>query len=171
MPSEASLPPRAVERVRKAVAQDLDVLSNLRTLFWQDQISKGLLDYHSIDKEDITKETGSILIRPRTSVLVSERDNVVTGYVYGQVRIVPAGQQSRVGRIEEIYVNPANSSVSSAFLLMRRILEYFKETSADRIQANVLENNQQGQQIAELLGFRVNLRIYEYDFSAESEAV
>lgn len=149
--------------VRPANAGDLEALSSLRQAFWRDQSAQGLLDYHPLDAESIGKETRSILGRPRTTVLLSAQDGgPATGYAYGQIKIVPGATQSRVAMIEEIYADPELASVSTAFSLMRSMIDALKEAGADRIQGKVLDQNTKSKEFHDLLGFQLNLLIYEY---------
>jgi L-amino acid N-acyltransferase YncA len=149
--------------VRQANTDDLEALSSLREAFWRDQSTKGLLDYHPLDAESIGKETRSILARPRTIVLLSAREGgLATGYAYGQIKIVPGAPQSRVAMVEEIYADPELASVSTAFSLMRSMIDALKEAGADRIQGKVLDQNTKSKEFHDLLGFQLNLLIYEY---------
>jgi L-amino acid N-acyltransferase YncA len=158
-------PPRRPEReaVRQASTDDLEALANLRVAFWLDQSARGLLDYHPLDAESIGKETRSILGRPRTVVLVTAREGgSATGYAYGQMKIIPGAPQSRVAMIEEIYADPDLASASTAFSLMRAMVDALREAGADRIQGKVLDQNAKSKEFHELLGFQLNLLIYEY---------
>lgn len=151
--------------IREATSVDAEELSSLRLKFWRDQLSKGLLDERSLEPSEVLKDSTSMIGRGRSCLRLAQTGNDVTGYVYGQIRVVPGKVQTRVARVDEIFVDPERSSVNTAFALMREILDFFLQQGVDRIQANVLDANKQGQQITELAGFRPNLHIYEYDFS------
>lgn len=152
--------------MRRAGPDDAQTLASLRKSFWEDQISKGLLDKQPLDAESLLASSAAILKRPRTAVYLAVPGAAGSGYIYGQARIVPGAQPAVVGSIEELYVDPVHGSLSTALALMRSVIADLKEFGATRIQARVLNNNARAKKFHELCGFSVNLIVYELDMSA-----
>jgi ribosomal protein S18 acetylase RimI-like enzyme len=153
--------------VRRAVLEDAHILASLRKLFWEDQISKGLLDIPPLDAEALLDSSVSLLKRPRTTVYLAFRGAAASGsgYIYGQTRIVPGSQSAMVGSIEELYVDPVHGAPSTALALMRNAIEDLKAFGATRVKARVLNNNTRARKFHELGGFSMNLIVYELDMS------
>ena len=108
--------------MRRASPEDAQILASLRKAFWEDQISKGLLDIPPLDAEALLASSVTIIKRPRTSVHLAFRGDAVSGYGYGQTRIVPGASPLTVGMIEELYVDPVHGSPSMALALVRNVL-------------------------------------------------
>jgi L-amino acid N-acyltransferase YncA len=158
----------AIERapkLRRATIEDAPVLATLRKAFWQDQISKGLLDIPPLDDASLLASTESILKRPRTFVHLSFAGEMAAGYVYGQTRIVPGASSTLVAMIEELFVDTTLGSPSTALSLVRNLIADLKSSGATRIQAKVLSKNAISKKFFELCGFTLNLMYYEYDGS------
>lgn len=149
--------------MRRAGPDDAQTLASLRKLFWEDQISKGLLDIPALDDESLLVSSVTILKRPRTTVHLAFNGERASGYVYGQARIVPGGLSTMVAAIEELYVDPVLGSPSTALALLRSAISDLKGFGAIRIQARVLSKNTTARKFHEAYGFSVNLLIYELD--------
>lgn len=150
-------------KVRRGGLDDAPTLATLRKTFWQDQISKGLLDIPSLDDASLLTSSESILKRPRTVVHLAFAGESAAGYVYGQTRIVPGANSTLVAMIEELYVDPTLGSASTALALVRIVIADLKTFGATRIQAKVLVKNATSRKFFELCGFAPNLLYYEYD--------
>jgi len=149
--------------VRRATPEDATVLAALRRPFWEDQISKGLLDVPPLDGESLLAASELILKRPRTSTHIAYVGTASAGFVYGQARIVPGIQRSIVAMIEELYVDSTHGSASAALALMRSVIADLRSFGATRIQAKVLYQNGLSRKFFEFSGFSPNLIYYEFN--------
>lgn len=152
--------------VRRASAEDAEIFLALRRLFWDDQISKGLLDIPVMNESKLMADTIAILKRPRTSTYIAFDQDHPFGYAYGHARIVPGAQKAAVGMVEELYVDVKHGSVSTGLALVRYVIDDLRAFGAARIQAKVLANNAAGIRFHETCGFKANLIFYEYDLSS-----
>jgi L-amino acid N-acyltransferase YncA len=134
----------------------------LREAFWHDQIDKGLIDVPSLDQESLRSATVSILKRPRARIFLCTRNGAPVGYIYGHTRIIPGARHSVVSIVEELYVTPLVGSATTAFSLMRRVIDALKSAGSERIQCRVLSGNAESRRFVERCGFSLNLLLYEY---------
>jgi L-amino acid N-acyltransferase YncA len=146
--------------MRRATPDDITVLLSLRKPFWQDQISKGLLDKPKLDQDSLLESTLAILKRPRTSVYLAFREEQAWGYAYGQARAIP-GASAIVGMVEELYVDPSIESPTTALGLLRQVIADLKDYGSLRVQAKILAKNEMSRKFFEICGFRLNLLYYE----------
>ncbi len=148
--------------VRRGEFTDAEMLASLRIRFWQDQITKGLLDIPSLDADSLLNSSLTILKRPRASVYLAFQQTAISGYAYGQTRIVPGAATSLVAMIEEVYVDPVSTRQGIGQALLRNLIADLRDIGANRIQAKVLDKNKESRFFFEHCGFAINLLYYEF---------
>jgi ribosomal protein S18 acetylase RimI-like enzyme len=146
--------------VRLAVPADAQALTGLRDAFWRDQIAKGTLDSPDLAPARLSADTAKLVERARTVLLVVVREGAIGGYLYAQVKMVPGTPP--VGSVEEIFVNPQCRRANLAHALVKSAVAELQAVGAGRIQLRVLQDNAEGRQFWQRLGFAPSVTIYEY---------
>lgn len=159
--------PEPVTSIIPAEGAHAEALSSLRAEFWRDQKSSGLLEAApGCGPAEILQLIG----RARTHVLIAQRtDGTLSGYVFGQTKLVPGDPVTRVSSIEEIYVRKDARGEGSAARLAQAAFDAFRADGADRIQLRVLQGNGGGAAFWQKLGLEPYLTVYELPLSSSDE--
>lgn len=155
---------RPVTSIVPAKGIHAEALSSLRAEFWRDQKSSGLLEATPDCGPAVTLQ---LIGRARTHVLVAERaDTTLSGYVFGQTKLVPGDPVARVSSIEEVYVREDARGEGIAARLAQVAFDAFRADGANRIQLRVLQRNAGGAAFWQKLGLEPYLTVYELPLSS-----
>lgn len=146
--------------IRRADEDDLVALLALRRRFFESQIAAGLLDLPA-DLDATLATTTPALLKGRHNDMLIAEDNAALGYVHAATRAVPGMRQSRIGVIEEVFVDSKARGSGLATALVKRALETMRERGAERLQLRVLAGNEDARAFWRNLGFVENVLILE----------
>lgn len=136
-------------------------LSLMRQAFWNDQITKGLRE---IAPDCSLLETLKLANRARSICYLGVADEQVTGYVLGQIRVLPGLPIRSIGSIEEIMVDRSSRRDGLGRNLVEVTLNGLRAEGAQRLQLRVLSGNEEGSRFWERCGFRPYLTTLEKGF-------
>lgn len=147
-----------MESARRATADDIPVLVEL-ALRARDELAPVRGGPVFLEREargePLSAGFATDLASPDAVVVVGEIDGVPLGYATGRMETLRQG--TRLGRIDDLYVDEGARSVGIGEALMADLLEWFREQGASGVDAMALPGSRATKNFFEISGFSARL--------------
>jgi GNAT superfamily N-acetyltransferase len=110
--------------------------------------------------EPLALSYARLIDTPSGRLVVGTLDDVVLGYGVGEVEDLPGGR--RLGRVQELYVDPGARGVGLGEVLLGELLAWFADQGCGGIDATALPGHRQAKNFFEEQGFVARLLVMHH---------
>jgi len=148
-------------KIRRVQRADKERLLKLVTHFLKKQRRKmvpkkllPLIRYKNYDEHLREDTEGYVRLNPKEAVLfVAEDNNELIGYIYGRVLNRPKKVFSKVGMVEDWFVEEKYRGRKVGAMLWKKLIEWFKNKGCNCLELDVYPKNKHAVNIYRKLGF------------------
>ena len=158
-----------MEHARSATADDLADLVMLARRLRDDlgqQRGGELWATRDVDGEPLDEAFTAALSRPDTAVVIGSIDDVAVGY--GVVRVETLRDDTRLGRLTELFVEPEARGVGVGEAIAREVLDHCRQAKCRGVDVIALPGHRATKNFFEEQGFAARAIVMHHEVEAGS---